>query len=82
MASFSSEANDGFGNPFFHGNELWKSDGTDAGTVMVADIVPGTGGASPHELTNVNGTLFFFANDGIHGDELWLGRTARPAAHT
>src|SRR5262249_7890684 len=27
-----------------HGTELWKSDGTAAGTMMVADIFPGTSG--------------------------------------
>ena len=27
--------------------------------------------SSPSYLTNVNGTLFFFANDGTHGDQLW-----------
>jgi len=26
-----------------HGEELWKSDGTEAGTVMVKDINPGIG---------------------------------------
>jgi ELWxxDGT repeat protein len=54
-----------------HGTELWKSDGTAAGTVLVADICPNAFGSSPVELTNVNGTLFFRANDGTHGDELW-----------
>ena len=53
------------------GDELWKSDGTAAGTVLVKDINPGTGGSSPVYLTNVNGTLFFAANDGTHGIELW-----------
>ena len=45
------------------GTELWKSDGTVAGTTLVKDIVPGgsTAGANPQRLTNVNGTLFFFA---------------------
>jgi ELWxxDGT repeat protein len=53
-----------------HGQELWKSDGTSKGTVLVADI--NTGGSSdPASLTNVNGTLFFSANDGTHGTELW-----------
>jgi len=40
------------------GMELWKSDGTASGTVMVKDIAP-YGPSSPHHLTDVNGTLFF-----------------------
>ena len=58
-----------------HGSELWKSDGTSAGKVMVKNIHPGTGqdgaAASPRYLVNINGTLYFSANDGIHGEELW-----------
>jgi RNA polymerase sigma factor (sigma-70 family) len=58
-----------------HGRELWKSDGTAAGTKMVKDIRPGRAGGFPEEwmgnLTNVNGTLFFMADDGVHGLELW-----------
>ena len=54
-----------------HGNELWKSDGTAAGTVLVADIVPGTVGSFPRELVNVVGTLFFVAFDDDHSGELW-----------
>src|SRR5262249_36847394 len=42
-----------------NGDELWKSDGTAAGTVLVKDILPGTGSGSPSQLANVNGTLFF-----------------------
>jgi ELWxxDGT repeat protein len=62
-------ANDGV-----HGDELWKSDGTAEGTILVKDILPGP--ASPFtgdstELTEVSGTLFFLANDGVHGRELW-----------
>src|SRR5437763_2852314 len=30
-----------------HGQELWKSDGTAAGTLMVKDINPGSPGSSP-----------------------------------
>jgi ELWxxDGT repeat protein len=57
-----------------HGKELWKSDGTEAGTVLVKDINTTTlsyGYSFAHELTNVGGLLFFSATDGIHGDELW-----------
>jgi ELWxxDGT repeat protein len=53
-----------------HGFELWKSDGTEAGTVMVKDINE-RGSSSPGFLVNVNGTVFFNANDGTHGKELW-----------
>ncbi len=53
------------------GNELWKSDGTAAGTVLVKDIASGVGNSFPSSLTNVNGTLFFSANDGTTGRELW-----------
>lgn len=55
-----------------HGRELWKTDGTPAGTVMVRDIANAAGaGSNPTELTNVNGTLFFAADDGTNGIELW-----------
>ena len=51
--------------------ELWKSDGTTAGTVLVKDIWPGLGSSSPRELTNVNGTLFFSAREFSNNFELW-----------
>ena len=52
--------------------ELWKSDGTEAGTVLVKDIDPDDGYYSgPTALTAVGDTLFFSADDGIHGRELW-----------
>lgn len=53
------------------GVELWKSDGTEAGTVLVKDIVPGSRGSSPDQLTNVNGTLFFRATIPGIGTQLW-----------
>jgi ELWxxDGT repeat protein len=52
------------------GGELWKSDGSPQGTVLVRDIQV-EGGTYPSNLTNVNGTLYFVASDGIHGNELW-----------
>lgn len=54
-----------------NGVELWKSDGTAAGTVLVKDIVVGAGSSNPAQLTNVNGTLFFTANTAANGRELW-----------
>src|SRR5262249_13146148 len=59
-----------------HGTELWKSDGTATGTVLVKDISAGSLNgfpyiSSPCNLTNVNGTLFFSADDRTHWWELW-----------
>ena len=54
-----------------HGGELWKSNGTKAGTVLVRNIKPGDDGSYPSFLTDMGGTLFFAARDGIHGEELW-----------
>jgi ELWxxDGT repeat protein len=55
------------------GYELWKSDGTSSGTMLVRDIQSGTASSSssPNYLTNVNGTLYFRATDGNTGYELW-----------
>jgi len=57
-------ANDGS-----HGIELWNSDGTSGGTVMVKDINPGDN-LNLEYFANVNGTLYFGADDGSHGNEL------------
>ena len=54
-----------------NGRELWKSDGTPAGTVMVKDIYPGVTGSGPSNLTGMNGAVYFQANDGSYGWELW-----------
>lgn len=56
-----------------HGLELWKSDGTTDGTVMVADINTGTESSmtSNPNFTVYNGELYFRANDGSTGLEVW-----------
>ena len=54
-----------------NGYELWKSDGTASGTVMVKDINSGSGGSYPSSLTAVGNTLYFRATDGTNGYELW-----------
>ena len=64
---FFSGANSAIGYEY----ELWKSDGTAVGTILLNDIQPGSGSSSPRYLTNLNGTLFFTANDGTNGTELW-----------
>jgi len=66
-----------------NGRELWKSDGTAVGTVMVKNIWPGSGSALPQlasvysddyvpsTLTAVGRTLYFTAQNGVNGMELW-----------
>jgi ELWxxDGT repeat protein len=53
------------------GTELWKSDGTAAGTVLVQDIQPGIEPSNPAELMFVGKALFFSATDIRTGRELW-----------
>src|SRR5262249_17991228 len=53
------------------GVELWKSDGTEAGTVMVKDINPGTASSSPAQLIAFNGALYFAATSPATGSTLW-----------
>ncbi|MFZ2493199.1 MAG: ELWxxDGT repeat protein [Thermoanaerobaculia bacterium] len=50
--------------------ELWKSDGTEAGTGRVRDINP-TGSSSPTSLVSSSAGLLFAASDGTSGIELW-----------
>jgi len=53
------------------GTELWRSDGTKGGTRLVDDINPGQPSSYPGDLTAARGSAFFWANDGVHGVELW-----------
>ena len=50
---------------------MWKSDGTEAGTTELADFSAAFPNSPIYDLTAVNDTLFFEANDVTHGPELW-----------
>lgn len=52
--------------------ELWASDGTAMGTQQFADIYPGVNSSTPQQLTVADHKLFFVAQDGTHGRELWV----------
>ena len=54
-----------------HGDQLWESDGTAAGTVRLSDGNDVNGGINPQDLTVVGSTLYFAANDLTHGGQLW-----------
>jgi ELWxxDGT repeat protein len=62
-----------------YGEELWRTDGTLAGTVLVADLNAGVSSSNPEELTVANGALYFRANDVLHGVELWVIDPLSPA---
>jgi len=63
------------------GWEIWRTDGTEAGTFLLEDIWPGPSsgavftspdeGSMPFDPAVANGLAFFVANDGVHGWELW-----------
>jgi len=46
------------------GQELWITDGTDAGTVLVKDIRVGSDNSSPNFFFELGGVLYFSANEG------------------
>jgi len=60
------------GDDGIHGRELWVSDGTAAGTRMLADIARGASGSSVASFAAVGNRVFFAADDGVHGRELWV----------
>ena len=56
------------------GVELWSTDGSDLNTNYVQDInqtPTAATGSNPIELFSFNDTLYFAADDGINGIELW-----------
>lgn len=59
------------------GLEPWVSDGTAAGTQLLQDL-NASGSSYPGGFTRVGSSkLFFVANDGVHGNELWMMPVAR-----
>lgn len=60
-----------------HGQEVWRTDGTAIGTYLLRDVCAGACSGSewamlwPGIIGRAAGMLFFVANDGVHGPELW-----------
>jgi len=55
-----------------HGRELWRSDGTTAGTRMFADIGLDEDSKAFTSFTTINNHLLFSGYDATHGRELWI----------
>ncbi len=57
------------------GRELYKYDpvaNADSGPVRVADINPGAGGSNPRFMASIGSKVYFSANDGVTGREMWV----------
>lgn len=67
-------------NDVVKGSEPWVTDGTAAGTHLIADINPefSDSSSSPENFVAFNGKLVFSANDGVHGRELWTSDGTGP----
>jgi ELWxxDGT repeat protein len=53
--------------------ELWRSDGTEMGTVRVKDInLTGSSNPELYSTGTLMGLYFFTADDGVHGREPWV----------
>jgi ELWxxDGT repeat protein len=66
------------GNNGESGEELFVTDGTAEGTQLVKDINPGenqygyNNSSTPGNFVEFNDKLYFSANDGVHGNELFV----------
>lgn len=74
------------GNDMVNGYELWKTDGTASGTVMVKEINPAKGmfdsKSEISQLTVMGNNLYFFANEASDEDSLQLWKTNGTTAGT
>jgi trimeric autotransporter adhesin len=55
-----------------HGGELWRSDGTAAGTYLVMDILPGSDPSNLRDITVSGGKLYFSAQNQNFEQSIWV----------
>jgi len=65
---------------YIHGRELWRSDGTEAGTYLVKDIIPGVDGYVQN-IVAANGLLYFAAYTKENGMEPWVSDGTEAGTH-
>ena len=54
-----------------HGYELWRTDGSPAGTYRLTDVAPGRSWSGAEPLGFFAGMLYFLADNGEYGQEIW-----------
>lgn len=54
-----------------HGQELWRTDGTPTGTLMLKDIMPGPEHSNINSSVSLGNVLLFSARDSAWNSELW-----------
>ncbi|MEP7373959.1 MAG: T9SS type A sorting domain-containing protein [Chitinophagaceae bacterium] len=75
--AFMLSLKNGYGTLYFvkydvvYGGELWKSDGTTAGTMIVKDVNAGPKTSQPWYITECNGKVLFSLHETKTGAELW-----------
>jgi ELWxxDGT repeat protein len=55
-----------------HGDELWRTDGSPAGTSLVSDVSPGPDSSSPMQLSPLGDRLFFTASSWPSLGQPWV----------
>ncbi|MEZ6121873.1 MAG: hypothetical protein R3C49_01715 [Planctomycetaceae bacterium] len=61
-----------------HGDEVWITDGTRDGTMLLADVFPGPGGSAPQDYVRVGDMLYFSAVHPQYGREVFSVDLAAP----
>lgn len=74
---YFAASDDGYGQAHVAGRELWMTDGTQEGTMYVANLRTGIDrgepdGSDPEDLRVLNGKLYFTAEGDSLGREIWM----------
>ena len=64
-----------------HGEELWATDGTEAGTYLVKDIIPGSASSNVCYLARFNDKVVFSAYTDDYGTDLWISDGTEEGTH-
>lgn len=63
-----------------YGRELFATDGTPTGTILIADVAPGTADFDPTGLTRIGDRVHLSGDDGVLGREPWVIEEIPPPA--